>query len=35
VSHFWGNAVIGCSIPIALFLTYQNAIELLEEMGGR
>jgi Mn2+/Fe2+ NRAMP family transporter len=34
VSHFWGNVVIGCSIPIALFLTYQNAIELIEQLGG-
>jgi len=34
VSHFWGNVVIGSSIPIALFLTYQNAIELIEQLGG-
>jgi Mn2+/Fe2+ NRAMP family transporter len=28
------NFVIGCSIPIALFLTYQSVIELIEELSG-
>jgi Mn2+/Fe2+ NRAMP family transporter len=28
------NFVIGCTIPIALFLTYQSAIELVEQLGG-
>jgi Mn2+/Fe2+ NRAMP family transporter len=33
-NHAWSNTVIGCSIPIALFLTYQSVIELIEALRG-